>query len=281
MAERFTIVVAPASGHENMTVQDAMHQVLSIFELLDKSARIDGKEVVWRLIEAKTNSPPLTIVAEAFPIYLGDDIDEDAKFQKKIFSSDLEEFKAGHIPDRWNDNNSLKSVKSLLSKLGATTRLDIYINPLDAPISLTEIDKANYANLEVENAMLFTPEIFKKEQFGSINGIFTAVKNYHGSPAVTVRENKTGREITCVISGELTKRIPNSLQIGDVWQNAPVVVRGRIFYGDGHVIKRIKATDIRRRELKNVSLNEIKDVNFTNGIPVSEYLDKLREGEIG
>jgi hypothetical protein len=41
------------------------------------------------------------------------------------------------------------------------------------------------------------------------------------------------------------------------------------------------ADDIRRIEEKEVSLDAIKDLNFTSGLSIVEYLDKFREGELG
>lgn len=47
-----------------------MRQVLDLIEALDRSdAQSEGSaQIVWRLTEAHTNSPPFTVTAEAFPV---------------------------------------------------------------------------------------------------------------------------------------------------------------------------------------------------------------------
>lgn len=280
MAERMTVIVVPQNSQENLTVEDAMRQVLSVFELLSSTTREGGNEVAWRLIEAKTNSPPFTVTAEAFTSAPNIDVEEDAKFQKQELLRSFAEFKEGRIPDQWQEDAANEAVMSLFNRL-RNNRLEIYVDSTQAPITLTDNDRQNAEALTALNVAHDVSANSTKTQIGSINGVFSQITTYHNTPAVIIRENKTGRDIACIVSEELKLRITKDISIGDVWEHVPVIVRGEILYGIGRGIKRVIASDIQRKEKKEMSLDQIRDRNFTNGLTVAEYLDKLREGTLG
>jgi len=64
-----SITVHPSTVRgEYLTVEDAMLQVLDMISAAEASenASASARKVVWRLTEARTNSPPFTVTAQAF-----------------------------------------------------------------------------------------------------------------------------------------------------------------------------------------------------------------------
>jgi hypothetical protein len=69
LAERVSITVESSLEHGgDLTVQDAMRQVLDFFDVVASAANDDARSgISWRLVSATTNSP-YTAIAEAVSI---------------------------------------------------------------------------------------------------------------------------------------------------------------------------------------------------------------------
>ena len=278
MAERMTVIIAPQGGQENLTVEDAMRQVLSVFELLSYNNNQSGQEVVWKLVEAKTNSPPFSVTAEARSIVPGVNIDQIAKAQKEEFTHSLSEFRNGRTPDRWQDYQAQVIVKDLFERLTHGVNTQIYVDSNTAPILLTEAD----GRIAENNLVAFvTPEYESKtkSQMGSLDGVLCEVTTHYGKPAIVIQERKSRQRIICTISDELS--VAHQATFEDVWKHHRVVVRGLITYGKSGNIKSVSANIVSLREERSVEVQEIRDSNFTNGLSAIEYLNKIREGHLG
>jgi len=279
VAERMTVVIAPEGGQENLTVEDAMRQVLSVFELLSYSTTESQQEVVWRLVEAKTNSPPFSVTAEARSIVPGINIDHIAKIQKKEFTNSLSEFRQGKAPEKWSDYQAQTIVKDLFERLTHGVNTQIFVDSNNSPILLTGEDAIIAEN---NLADYLVPEESKtKPQMGSIEGILCAVTTYYNKPAIVIKERKSGEEITCTISDELSAMVMDKATFDDVWKHRRVVVRGLITYGKVGHVKSVSANILSLREERSITIEEIRDRNFTNNLSAIDYLNKLREGQLG
>ena len=272
-----TVIISPQGGQDNLTVEDAMRQVLSVFELLSYNPNQSGHEVVWKLVEAKTNSPPFSVTAEARSTVPGVNIDQIAKTQKEEFKHSLAEFRSGKAPDRWQDYQAQIIVKDLFERLTHGVKTQIYVDSDSAPILLTEADGRIAENTLVE---FVAPEESKiKSQMGSLEGVLCEVTTYYGKPAIVIQERKSGQRITCTISDEWN--VAHQATFEDVWKHRRVVVRGLIAYGKSGSIKSVSANIVSLREEHSVEVEEIRDRNFTNGLNAVEYLNKIREGHLG
>lgn len=89
MSERIKIVVeAPGSHIGVLSVQDAMRQVLDIFELMDSDGNSD-EQIVWNIISAN-KSNPLTLEAEAVSLVPGVNVDVIARTKKNCLREEYE-----------------------------------------------------------------------------------------------------------------------------------------------------------------------------------------------
>jgi hypothetical protein len=279
VAERMTVVIVPEGGQENLTVEDAMRQVLNVFELLSYNTGSSEQEVIWRLVEAKTNSPPFSVVAEARSVEPGRNIDSIAKAQKLEFLESISQIKTGQMPQHWQDRQAQSLANELFERLkhGVTTK--IIADDNSAPILLKETD-ANIAETTLAKYLdTQQDENQTKPQMGSLDGILCQVTTYYSKPAIVIRERKSQKEITCTISEELRDEF--DAKFDDVWSHRRVVVRGLITYGKFGEIKSVSASLVTLREERNISVSEIRNTNFTNGLTAVDYLNRLREGHFG
>lgn len=268
MSERMTIVVSPV-GQENLTVEDAMRQVLDAFELLSKSST--DQKIEWRLIEAKTNSPPFSVTAES--------IDPRAAQQKADFIAAVNEVNDGRVPSTWDDPEYFDTYKAILFRVSHGARLEVKESPA-SPALAFDAEAAKFVSALVAKLPEQVSRI--KDQLGSIEGELHSVSVYRNRPAFVVRERKTNHDITCVVSDdEFAKEIAQTRNFEDVWKHRRVIVRGLIRYSVRGGILQVVATSIKAIEPRAVSEEEIRDESFTNGLQSSDYVKKWRDGDLG
>jgi hypothetical protein len=264
-----------------MTVQDAFTHVLELFQLVGQSDPSSQSEVQWRLLSVNMNSP-LTVTAEAVPPRgSGMPVDEMARRQKTAFSQNYRELKAGRIPAAWSAAKPRETANRILARnrngIGRTT-IDAGVGPGDIPITITKDD----ADLAIRAVERNAPPLQKtKEQMGSVEGTLVQIHQHYGHPAILILERKTQQEIWCVVPDEFQHQISESTSVEDVWKGSRVVVRGKITYGAEGKISRVIATRVRRIESAEVLESSIADRDFTGGLPVPEYLERLRDGNLG
>lgn len=281
MAESIRITVRPSAAHPDvLTVQDAMRQVLDIFELLSGS---DSERVIWALVDATMNSP-LTVEGRAISLVPDVDPGPIARVQKARFTRNLRQLRRGSAPRDWSYGPRLSAVRRLMQRsvkgVGGT---DIRIFEKAAPVSLTPSD-ANIGLIAL-NCTRETYELLDedraREEYGSVEGTLLLAGFEYNQPAIQIEERTSRREIWCRVSQEERDRIAEATDFRDVWDHRRVVVRGRIVYGRSGEIVRIYATSVTRMQPRVVAVEELRDPQFTRGLSIPRYLELLREGELG
>lgn len=279
MTQQLVVSVDASSERPDlMTVQDVFTHVLDLFQLVGESDLASSGEVVWRLVSVNMNSP-LTVTAEAVPARPGIAIEHLAIRQKAAFASNYLELKTGHIPAAWS--RSRDTVSRFLARnrngIGRTT-VDASVVPGDMPITLTKQD----ADLVVAAVAVNAPQMLRtKEQVGSIEGRLVLIDTHYGQPAIQIEERKTRQLVWCVVPEEFQHQISESASIEDVWRGSRVVVRGKLTYGSDGRISRVVASAISRIDPVDMADSAIADPQFTGGLPISEYLDRFRDGKLG
>lgn len=268
MAERMTIVVTPV-GQESLTVEDAMRQVLDAFDLLSRTNT--DQKIEWRLVEAKTSSPPFTVTAES--------VDPRAAQQKAEFVEAVKEVNEGRLPRTWDDPQAYPIYESMLLRVARGARLEVKPSAEEPAIAIRE-DAARY----VAGLVASLPEVVSrtKDQIGSIEGYLHSVSVYRNRPAFVVRERKTNHDVTCVVSDEeLAREIAQTRNFEDVWKHRRVIVRGLVRYNVHGGVLQVVATSITPVDSRYVSEEEIRDESFTDGLQSSDYVNKWRDGDLG
>ena len=282
MIERITITVRPSVAHHDvLTVQDALRQVLDIFELLSAG---DGEDkVVWALVGATMNSP-LTIAGDAFSRAPNVDVSVVARAQKVRFTKNIEELRRGRFPREWAQRDRLNTARRLMQRtamgIGST---DIALSERELPLVITPEEAS--ADLRILNQSTEAHELLdedrSREEYGAIEGTLLLAGFEYNQPAIQIQERTSGRPVWCRVTEEERERISESTNFRDVWDHRRIIVRGLIRYSkDGEII-RIHATSVTRVEPQPVAVEKLRDAQFTGGMSVTQYLELLREGELG
>lgn len=279
MTQKLIVSVDASREHPDMTVQDVFAHVLELFQLVNESdPEIQGK-VRWRLVKATMNSP-FTVVAEAVAAVPGVRIEHAAKQQKRAFRRNISELRAGRMPSAWSTPKARETVSRVLARnrdgLG-TTKIDEGLKS-ERPVVITQDDAAIAAIVAAANQ---APQQRTKQQVGSIEGSLVEVGTHYQQPAILVIERKTKQEVWCVVPQAFQHQISEHTSVEDVWKGSRVIVRGTIHFNLDGKFARVVATDVRRVDPQHVSDDAIADKNFTGGLSVVEYLNRLREGALG
>lgn len=131
-------------------------------------------------------------------------------------------------------------------------------------------------------AMDAGPEIDRaRAEVGSVEGEYLELGTHYANPALKLRERKTGDEIWCWVSDGDLERFSEMVRTADIWRHKRVRARGKILYDRNGKILRVEAQDVQPIDVPLVTLDEVRDPHFTNGLTVSEYLNRLRDGTLG
>lgn len=278
MAGRVRIVIRPSGAHPDvLTVRDAVDQVRDIFELADD----DDPRATWKLVSATTNTP-LTIAAETVAMVPDITPGELAAFSGQRTTELKEGFVAltlGEIIPPWSQGRKSNALRRLLNRsLNGIGRTDIQVN--DDPER--EILTPKTAKLALRAIDAIRPTIDRsRAERGSIEGDYLDLGTHYGHPAIRLRERKSGAEVWCWVSENDLERFSELVKAADVWRHKRVRARGKIYYNTDGDVLHVEARDVRLSDVRKVSIDEVRDPNFTGGLSVSEYLNRLREGTLG
>jgi hypothetical protein len=283
--DRVTITVRPSAAHPDiLSVQDAMRQVLDFFDLLTPEEPEEAGGLIWNLTMATTNSP-FTVVGEAASLDRSANVSVIARAQRQIVAEQMRSFTSGARPSRGMSKRRRETYQRIFNRntngIGLT---DALLDPSLPPISITPISAIAGISALAKEEREFDALVLQnrcREEIGSIEGQLLEVGTDYNQPAILVRERKTGAEIWCRVDQSLKHEISEEARFEDVWNRKRVIVRGRISFDASGSIIRVRATSVERVESRQMSVDDIKDANFTGGLSVSDYLERLREGEIG
>lgn len=280
MAERVTVTIRASGTHiDVLTVQDAMRQVLDIFDLLESDK--DGT-VKWKLVHATTNSP-FRLQGEAVSFEPTVDVSVIARTQKLAVAAGLREAAQGRFPDAWADSRRIAIAKRLFNRnlngIGATL-MDFEDGA--PPIAVTPVvAKAAVRALERRPTDNLYDLVAPKQEVGSIEGTLSELSTHWNHPAVRIIDARTKAEVWCRLSADLRNRFADKATFADIWEHKRVIVRGRLRYDEAGALSYVLATDIEKLEPKAISVDAIVDRDFSSGLSVVDYLDRFRDGSLG
>ena len=279
MKERVKITITPSVSDAGLlTVDDAMQQVLDYFNLLraaDKS--FDDKEtIIWRLKSVTANSP-FTVEAEPYGQDLAVSVDHHAAIVMQRFHEGLEAvIHDKEIPAWIQDDKHLQN--SLRRNLNGISRTDIDLGENINPIMISH-KIADDACKNLEKRKLAKQKNLAHSCYGSLEGFIISVNRYYGKPCFYLRPRQQGdKDIRCIVSEEFVEEIGTAHSISEVWANSRIIVEGLISYNSDGMPESIQTKNINIIQERDISLDDIYDPDFTGGMTVKEYQEKLREG---
>jgi hypothetical protein len=276
-------VEASAERPDILDIRDAMHQVLDFFDLL--TSEEDQNTLAWNITLASTNSP-FTAEAEAVSIQPGVDVRAVATARINEASEFMTALIHGRAPRRPIDQRRQNAAKRFWRRntagIGRTTiRFDL---PTVEPITVTPTFAIVALEASAKQEILrlnYLPENRQRVEFGSVEGTLENVGSDYSLPAIFIVERKSGRKIACRVEQSVFDAIAGKANYRDVWEHRRVSVRGRIAFDAEGQISRVYANTIRLLSPRTLTLRDIEDPEFTEETSTAEYLERLREGELG
>jgi hypothetical protein len=280
---KVSITVEPSAEHPNvLDVKDAMHQVLDFFELL--SADEDRVSYVWSLTFAGTNSP-FRADAEAVSFDPAIDVTAIARSRVAEASEFLDDISQGRKPTRKLGKRRFDAARKIMRRnMNGVGRTIAKFDRRPTPFTVTPTVAARaLAVFDVVEAEAFEllPAKRNRMEIGSVEGTLIDVGTDYNQPAVHIKDRKSGKTITCRVDQALMDAIAQSADFVDVWEHRRVIIRGKVYYDTSGDITRVHARSIKRINPRDMTLRDIEDPSFTGDLETAEYLNRLREGDVG
>lgn len=287
LAETVTIVIHPSgTDADNLTVADAMQQVLDTFELLSKAEIKDpssGATVVWRLERASTNSP---LTVEATPVSSNPEIPVDRQAINAIlaFQEGINSVLHAESKPKWIDQESEGTLKRILARnLNGIGRTDIFSDYHKAATSIDHRSAQraqNYLDVLAAEEALKVEDLTRKE-YGSIEGHVTDATTWHGRPAFRMRARLSGKELICILSKTAAATIGDEHNWSEVFKRQRVLVSGICHYNSAGTVVRVDVDTITAIKPREVTISELRDTNFAAGRTPSDHLRLIWGDENG
>jgi hypothetical protein len=284
MTKSLSITIHPSAlGAEYLSVSDAMHQVLDLIEALEKAetAGVGKHQIVWRLTEAHTNSPPFTVTAEAFPIDPVTSISLDAARLLSTFFLGFKELLAGRNSGWIRPEISAPLMRALTRNLNGIGRTMIssgdggYLNvvPSNARTAVVTLERIQ---LDLDAAIID----YSRTEYGSAEVEVQSVTRWYGKPALFVIERLSRDKLTCVLRYDLAREVGPNHNWEDAWEGQRLLVSGALHYGPDGTLKRIDAEMTENLPWTDVSIADLREIDILQGRSIKEHLDLLRGNDL-
>lgn len=276
------------SGHsaetDAPTVDDLVSQVgdhVSIMREVEEALADDGtSEIEWRVTNAKKDSP-IELEITPFPRRHGVDIEQRVRKVKEHTAGGLALLAANAERPSFFNDTVLERVERLFQRVANgldLTKVD-YGPEIQRTVEITpSIARAAVSHISAVRA----PKEKPYRELGSVEGFLKGVERDGFSRAIVYVKLRLNGEIVKCLASEMAESEVEKHQIGDVWKNRRVRVAGTIYYKSLGRISKIDADVVQflrgRGELPSSS--DIINKDFTAGLTSTEYLEKLRNGEL-
>ena len=274
------ITVEPSADHPSVLgIGDAMQQVMDYFGLLTDEG---DSYVVWSLVHASAGSP---FTAEGVPVDIRTNAlaYEQVENHVDVIDRGIADILRGKpLDEEFPPKKKLVAIRMLNRNLNGIGRTCIDLGDgrrLDIHSDLAR--KALVAVRKPVDGYDFFHTTLPRQEIGSIEGRIVDIRTVNGEPAIRLKDHLTGREINCNISKEGQEEIEEKMNMSakDVWKKRRIRIGGTIYYGINRKIIRLTGGSVKFIDPPNVDLKELRDPDFTGGLPAREYLEKLREND--
>lgn len=285
MAKSLSITVYPSALEaEYLSVSDAMNQVLDLIDAIGalESPSVGQRQIVWRLVDAHTNSPPFTITAEAYSANPAVSVVAESERIATAFCSNLETLLSGAV-SQWVDRDIVIPLKRALDRnLNGVARTSVCVEGRPVIDIVPKTAKAAVVAIERIHLAEKNDEIdYRRTEFGSVEAMVFGLGRWNDRPALIVVERLSNQRVTCVLSDELVRQLGPSHRWEEVWSDKRLLVEGALHYGQDGAIKRIEVDYIAEMPWTDVSISELEGIDLLNGMTVADRLSAIRDGDNG
>lgn len=270
-------VEASAQHPEILSIPDAMQQVLDFFDLLTDQA---DANVVWRLTSASIGSP---FVVEGIPFDLRTNAAAYSAVEKhvRIMERAFNNIVAGDPLNSDFPDDKRKRVERFLERnINGIGRTECHFGSDEPALKIEpQIAERSLRVIRKEPDVLYNYlfRTFARREVGSIEGRIVDLGTHYEKAAIHVKEHSTSREIWCQVDQRTLEKIEKTITAGDVWHHRRVKVSGELSYDAVGQIVRVYEGRVEYIEPTDVSVEDLHDPDFAEGLPPHEYLTRLRE----
>jgi hypothetical protein len=276
MAKSVSITVHPSGlSGEYLTVSDAMRQVLDMIGALEGIEAGDSgdRQIIWRLTDAHTNSPPFTVRAEAFSRDPQVSISLEAERVTHLYAVAIASVLEGTKPD-WLESEPGRLLKRALKRnLNGVGHTDILIEDEEPIIIVPSAARIGVEALEVAEGQ--AEDEAQRTEYGTIECQVIGLTKYYNSPAIVILERLSKDKAFCVLTPELAAQLGPEHQWSEAWAGEMLRVGGKLIYGPDGKLKRINASFHEVIEWADVPLADLEGLDITQGRTVQEHLDEF------
>lgn len=276
MTKSVSITVHPSDlSGEYLTVSDAMKQVLDMIGALEGIEAGDAgeRQIVWRLTEAHTNSPPFTVRAEAFSRDPQVSVSLEADRVARLYGVAISSVLAGERPN-WLESEPGRALKRALKRnLNGVGHTDILIED-EAPIIIVPTTaRVGIIALEADDEQ--AEDDLQRTEYGAIECQVIGLTKYYSAPAIIAVERLSRAKVVCVLTPKLAAELGPEHQWSEAWEGQSLRVGGKLTYGADGKLKRVNVAFHENIEWESVSLSDLKQIDITEGRTVHQHLDEF------
>lgn len=277
-----SITVHPSNGNaEFLTVNDALRQVLDMIEALEE-IEINHercRNIVWRLTDAHTNSPPFSVTAEAFPTSPEVSFVQEAGRVLAHAKEDVTRLMAGD----WPTGLGLSAEKSLSRiferNLKGISYTDVQID--GQPAFTIAPTKARVALEAIQRHESTAQQDDQRTEYGTVEGQVTGLTKHYSDPALLLRERLSGKPVTCVLCPALAEEIGPEHSWREAWQGEMYRFSGELVYGKDGALKKVRATYHEKIAWKDIPLEKFQSTDLVGSRSIREHLDEFWREKFG
>ena len=276
MAKSVSITVHPSDlSGEYLTVSDAMRQVLDMIGALEGIEAGDAgeRQIVWRLTDAHTNSPPFTVKAEAFSrdpqVSVKLEVDRVVHLYAVAVSSVLD----GNKPD-WLESEPGRLLRRALKRnLNGVGHTDVVVEGEEPIVIVPTTARVGIAALDAGDDQ--ADQDLQRTEFGTIECEVIGLTRYYSSPAIIVVERLSQSKVVCVLTPKLAAELGTEHHWLEAWEGQSLRIGGKLTYGPDGKLKRVNVAFHETIEWADVPLSDLKALDITGGSTVEQHLDEF------
>jgi len=274
MRKSVTITVHPSDlSGEYLTVFDAMHQILDMIGALEGIEAGDRQErqIVWRLTEAHTNSPPFTVRAEAFSRDPQVSVSLEVDRVTRLYSMAVNSVLKGNRPE-WLENEPGRLLKRALKRnFNGVGHTDLVIANDDPIIIMPTAARIGFEALNEAGQI----DDLQRTEYGTIEGQVIGLMRYYSSPALVFLERLSRSKVICILTAQLASEMGPEHQWSEAWDGQMLRLGGKLTYSVDGKLSRINAYFHEPIEWSDVSITDLNGLNITEGKTVQQHLDEF------
>jgi len=270
------ISITPSQSESGrLSIQDTMRQVWDFFDLLSD----ENTEYIEWVLEGASYSSPFVVTAQP--------IDKRTnRIATEIVSPNLRDIAqvmqnlSSNQPSQINlDDKKLKTVEQLLERnINGIEKTQYDFGHGIEPVVMDQNHaKACLKQLCGPNELDQLMATFAGQGFGSIGGSLIQVGTHRNKPAIRVKEFNTGNKIWCQVDQQTLAEVEEKIRAKDVWTEQDILIQGMLCFNDRGKIIQIVDGSVTYLSRRKVSLQDLHDPDFSEGLPSEEYINRLRE----